>query len=171
MSRFKGYPRTVKSLSTNGNQEWTIVDELYARRDLPSERRLANEVQRVDQSTSIFQTCNDVAMSEETEESQTPVYRSGKDGPVGVPTGLIFIRFGTDTPLQSRRDQLKELGYEIAKGAAVTEGGWVRHNSGFCEASLSNSAKLHEIDGVCVVEPQFLMSRQSKSSRGPMQRR
>ncbi|MEM8671726.1 MAG: hypothetical protein AAGG48_29680 [Planctomycetota bacterium] len=170
MCRFKGYPRSLKTKSIQGEQEWTIANNLYARTDLPSESPVADEVVRIDQETAICQPSGDVEMSEKTEESQTPVYRLGDNGPVGVPTGLIFIRFDKATSLDERREQLEELGFEVANEADTAEGGWVRHKSGSCEASLSNAARLHEVEGVRVVEPQFLLPRQSKSSRGPMGR-
>jgi hypothetical protein len=45
----------------------------------------------------------------------TPVYPLGPNGPQGVPSGRVFIRFRSQVPVEGRRQELKACGFSISE--------------------------------------------------------
>jgi len=88
----------------------------------------------------------------------TGVYRTGENGPLAVPTGLVFVRLSSDQDLQARSPDLAAAGFEIDKiSSAGKNAGWVRHVSGQIDQSLQDFPALSQLADAVVVEPQMLM--------------
>ena len=87
-----------------------------------------------------------------------PVYRAPPGGSLVVPTGRIFLRFAERVPLEQRRRELEELGYEIESVTPhALHAGWLRPKSGSIVESLKGVQGLEALADVVNVEPQMLM--------------
>ena len=92
----------------------------------------------------------------------TPVYASGGDGPLAVPTGRVFVRLAPGLSPSTRRAGFKAAGFSIEQLLAYApNAAWVRPISGGVAHSLSAPAlrALRAVPGVEHVEPQLLMAR------------
>ncbi len=87
-----------------------------------------------------------------------PVY-AAPDGPLAVPTGLIFVRFAPGTPAEERRADLERLGFELMQVPAYARNAaWVRLRGGDIAEPLARIHELLALPGVENVEPQMLMA-------------
>jgi hypothetical protein len=87
-----------------------------------------------------------------------PVY-AAPNGPLAVPTGLIFVRFTEGTSAAERRAELERLGFELVQVPAYARhAAWVRPQYGDIAAALTRTADLAALPGVDSVEPQMLMA-------------
>jgi hypothetical protein len=86
-----------------------------------------------------------------------PVY-AAPDGPLAVPTGLLFIRFAEGTSAAGRRAELERAGLEIVQiPGYAPHAAWVRARDGGIGASLEKVPAAEALPGVENVEPQMLM--------------
>ncbi len=86
-----------------------------------------------------------------------PVYAL-PEGPLAVPTGLLFIRFKEGTAAAERRGEIERSGYEIVKiPGYAPHAAWVRSRDGDIASSLRDMRSLASLRGVENVEPQMLM--------------
>jgi hypothetical protein len=87
-----------------------------------------------------------------------PVYRLGADGPLAVPTGLVFARFAEGVPVESRREALERAGYEVVEiPSYAPHAAWLRARSGEIADALAATAALEKLPDMEGVEPQMLM--------------
>jgi hypothetical protein len=87
-----------------------------------------------------------------------PVYRLGADGPLAVPTGLVFARFREGVAVESRRDELERAGYEVVEVPSYApHAAWLRARSGEIADALADTAALEALPDMEGVEPQMLM--------------
>lgn len=94
-------------------------------------------------------------------ERTTACYRLLPEGPLAVPTGLLFVRMPDGRPLESGRDDFENLGYRICEVLSFAQhAGWITHLSGDVAFSLAGIEKLAEVPGVQRVEPQMLIQGQ-----------
>ena len=88
-----------------------------------------------------------------------PVY-AAPDGPLAVPTGLLFVRFAEGTSAAGRRVELERAGFELVQVPGyASHAAWVRAREGGIAASLHKMADAEALPGVENVEPQMLMER------------
>jgi hypothetical protein len=94
----------------------------------------------------------------DTSPAVAPVYRLGKDGPLAVPTGRVFVRFRDGVSVESRRDALQRAGYEVVEiPSYAPNAAWLRARSGDLADSLAETGALEALSDVENVEPQMLM--------------
>jgi hypothetical protein len=90
----------------------------------------------------------------------TAVYRAGEGGPVGVPTGEVFVRFAAGTRAANHRSALAAAGFEIKEVPAYApHAAWVRARSHDAAEALAGLGRLAALPGVENVEPQLLSAR------------
>lgn len=95
----------------------------------------------------------------------TPVYASGGDGPLAVPTGRVFVRVAPSLTPSARRARFKAAGFAIEQVLSYApNAAWLRPIAGGIAHSLSEPAlrALRAVPGVVHVEPQLLMARVPK---------
>lgn len=90
----------------------------------------------------------------------TPVYRLGPNGPQGVPSGRVFIRFQSQVPVEGRRQGLEACGFFISEPLSYApHAAWLQSMDGNIATALNGFAKLRTLEDVVLVEPQMLMRR------------
>jgi len=88
----------------------------------------------------------------------TPVYRLGPNGPQGVPSGRVFVRFRSQIPVEGRRQDLKACGFFISEALSYAPyAAWLQSMDGNIATALNGFAKLRAIPDVVLVELQMLM--------------
>jgi hypothetical protein len=88
------------------------------------------------------------------------VYRAGEGGPVGVPTGQVFVRFAAGAAAEAQRQRLLEAGYEITEVPVYApHAAWLKARSGDPADALRGLGRLTALPGVEHVEPQILSAR------------
>lgn len=92
-----------------------------------------------------------------------PVYSVGRDGPLAVPTGRIFIRLAEGVRPETRRSQFASAGFEIERTLSYApNAAWLTPKEGGVARALSGLADLAKTPDVVHVEPQLLMQRALK---------
>ncbi len=90
----------------------------------------------------------------------TPVYRLGPNGPQGVPSGRVLIRFRSQVPVEGRRQELETCGFFISEPLSYApHAAWLRSMDGNIATALNRFAKLRTLQDVVLVEPQMFMRR------------
>ena len=88
----------------------------------------------------------------------TPVYRLEPNGPQGVPSGHVFIRFRSQVPIEGRGKELKACGFSVSEPLSYApHAAWIQSLDGNIATALNGLAKLRALQDVVVVEPQMLM--------------
>ena len=104
--------------------------------------------------------CRGVPDDEIADAPSTPlvaVYHVGQAGPLAVPTGDVFVRFGDKESLQDKREAIEKAGFSINQVLSYApQAGWVRPTSGEVHDALTGFRRLEQIAGVQSVEPQML---------------
>ena len=89
-----------------------------------------------------------------------PVYSSGRDGPLAVPTGRVFVRLAAGVTPDERRADFAAMGFEIEKTMSYApNAAWLRPTTGGAAMALRALGKLEKVPGVVHVEPQMLLER------------
>jgi hypothetical protein len=92
-----------------------------------------------------------------------PVY-AAEDGPLAVPTGLVFVRFAPGTRAADRRPALEDTGFQVMQlPGYAPHACWVRPRAGGIAAALHGLIRLAALPGVEHVEPQLLTARAPRS--------
>ncbi|MGH1542175.1 MAG: hypothetical protein ACRBHB_17235 [Arenicella sp.] len=141
---------------------WQLVKDLYALTDAPHSSVIENEVQRID-ATTVVVRANKSHQSAQSTTKLHPVYRNGSNGPLGVPTGSIYVRLKNQKELIDYTDEFAGLGFEIEK-QSIAGTGWLKHKSASLEATLQSAEHLSTLEGVALVEPQFITASSSRRS-------
>ena len=90
-------------------------------------------------------------------ERLRPVYRLLPDGPMVIPTGMVFARFEESLKAEERSSQLAEAGYEIdTVPAYAPHCAWLKPADGQVSSGLARIATLRKVPGIVNVEPQML---------------
>jgi hypothetical protein len=98
----------------------------------------------------------------------TPVYRLEPNGPQGVPTGNVFIRFRLKVSVEGRQKDIEACGFSIRESLSYApHAAWLRSQDGNIATALNGIAKLRDLIDVELVEPQMLMRRMQRSPDGP----
>jgi hypothetical protein len=88
----------------------------------------------------------------------TPVYRLGADGPLAVPTGLVFLRLESDRRIENYEEKIERAGYRIARKLDYAPGsGWLESASGSIADALRRIEGLDSVPHVENIAPQMLM--------------
>lgn len=86
----------------------------------------------------------------------------GGAGGLAVPTGRVFVRFAEAIKIETRADELRNLGYRITQMLSYApNAGWLEAVDG-ADSALQNIAGVEKLRGVVNVEPQLLSPRESK---------
>ncbi|MBW4641278.1 MAG: hypothetical protein KME05_24300 [Gloeocapsa sp. UFS-A4-WI-NPMV-4B04] len=97
---------------------------------------------------------------DELNNTLSPIYTLQPDGSLAVPTGLIFIRFVAGVNVESRREAIKQAGYEVTDSLSYApQAAWLRAQSGKILDALVGISRLEAIPDVENIEPQMLMAR------------
>jgi hypothetical protein len=92
-----------------------------------------------------------------------PVYATD-DGPLAVPTGLLFVRFTPSTRAADRRRSLEDAGFDVVQlPGYAPHACWVRPRAGGIAAALHGVTRLAALPGVEHVEPQLLTARGART--------
>ena len=95
----------------------------------------------------------------------TPVYRLEPNGPQGVPSGHVFIRFRSQVSAEERRQELNACGFFIRESLSYApQAAWLQSMDGNIATALHGFAKLRDLNDVVLVEPQMLMRRMKRAS-------
>lgn len=95
----------------------------------------------------------------------TPVYRLKPNGPQGVPSGHVFIRFQTQISVEERRQELNARGFSIRESLSYApQAAWLQSTDGNIATALHNFAKLRDLNDVMLVEPQMFMRGMMRAS-------
>ncbi len=95
----------------------------------------------------------------------TPVYRLEPNGPQGVPSGKVFIRFQSQVPVEGRQQELEACGFSIRESLSYApHAAWLRSRDGNIATALNDIAKLRDLNDIELVEPQMLMRRVQRLS-------
>lgn len=86
-----------------------------------------------------------------------PVYALAPGGPLHVPTGSVFVRFRDGISPRSKRDRLRQAGFEIERTQG--QGAWLRPASGRIADALNQLPRLAGDPDVVNAEPQMLTQR------------
>jgi hypothetical protein len=98
-------------------------------------------------------------------EDVLPVYSAGKEGPIAVPTGRVFVRLREGVRPDERRRQFADAGFEIEKILPYAPGAaWLRPAEGGVGEALDRMTVLEELPDVVHVEPQMLLERALRDS-------
>jgi hypothetical protein len=91
------------------------------------------------------------------------VYSEGQDGPLAVPTGLIFVRLGGSVRPQARSGEFARAGFRIERTLSYApDAAWLRAARGGAAAALAGLEGLRNVPDVVHVEPQMLRERALK---------
>ncbi|GJL70584.1 MAG: hypothetical protein NPIRA06_32190 [Nitrospirales bacterium] len=94
----------------------------------------------------------------------TPVYRLEPNGPQGVPSGRVFIRFQSHVSVEGRREELEACGFLIRESLSYApHAAWLQSQDGNIATALHGMAKLRDLNDIELVEPQMLMRRMQRS--------
>jgi hypothetical protein len=92
-----------------------------------------------------------------------PVYELHPGGSLGVPTGLVFIRFIDAETLESRRDDLTRAGFDVERVLSYAPGAaWLKPRTGRIEDGLRGIDVLKRLPGVENVEAEMKSTRQAR---------
>jgi len=95
----------------------------------------------------------------------TPVYRLEPNGPQGVPSGRVFIRFQPQISVEERRQELNACGFSIRESLSYApHAAWLQSRDGNIATALHGVAKLRDLSDVVLVEPQMFMRRMKRPS-------
>ncbi|HNP30086.1 MAG TPA: hypothetical protein PKK23_13645 [Nitrospirales bacterium] len=98
----------------------------------------------------------------------TPVYRLEPNGPQGVPSGKVFIRFQSHVPVEGRRQELEACGFLIHESLSYApHAAWLQSQDGNIATALHGMAKLRDLNHIELVDPQMLMRRVQRSPDDP----
>lgn len=99
----------------------------------------------------------------------TPVYRLEPNGPQGVPSGNVFIRFRSQVSVEGRQPEIEACGFYIRESLSYApHAAWLRSQDGNIATALNGIAKLRDLNDMELVEPQILMRRVQRSSDGSL---
>ena len=86
-----------------------------------------------------------------------PVYRAAGGGPIAVPTGRVFVRFGEGTRAEDRADELGAAGFAVESVPGYApQAAWLRARSGRLTDALGDLDAVRGLPGVELVEPQLV---------------
>jgi hypothetical protein len=92
-----------------------------------------------------------------------PVYSAGPEGPLAVPTGLVFVRLKENVRPGARRAQFAKAGFRIDRTLAYApNAALLRASRGGVESALAGLEALRKVADVEHVEPQVLLERALK---------
>jgi hypothetical protein len=87
-----------------------------------------------------------------------PVYQLLPNGPLAVPTGLVFVRFDEAISLKEKTPVISRTGYRIDQVLSYApHAGWLRAESDSISDALRGIDRLEALENVANVEPQVLM--------------
>ncbi|MEH2447826.1 MAG: hypothetical protein V7K18_19215 [Nostoc sp.] len=90
----------------------------------------------------------------------SPIYTLQPNGSLAVPTGLVFIRFAEGVDVESQREVINRVGYEIAQSLDYApHAAWLRAQSGKIADAIAGIPQLEAIPKVENIEPQMLMEK------------
>jgi hypothetical protein len=94
-----------------------------------------------------------------------PVYSAGRDGPLAVPTGRIFVRLDDGVTPGERSAQFESLGLRIEKTLPYApNAAWLCPARGGAAEALRVLGEVEQVPGVAHAEPQMLMQRTTKKA-------
>ncbi|MEH2393575.1 MAG: hypothetical protein V7K21_18590 [Nostoc sp.] len=90
----------------------------------------------------------------------SPIYTLQPNGSLAVPTGLVFIRFAEGVDVESQREVINRVGYEVAQSLDYApHAAWLRAQSGNIADAIAGIPQLEAIPKVENIEPQMLMEK------------
>ena len=93
-------------------------------------------------------------------EETGPVYSVGKDGPLAVPTGRVFVRLAQGVRPADRREHFAKAGFEVERTLSYApNAAWLHATDGDVGQALAGIATLEKLPDVVHVEPQMLLER------------
>jgi hypothetical protein len=164
---FQKYPRTVRFDKERADQVFVQTPNYYA---------LQGDQPAPDQAEAIRLSDRVTILPGKPEGSAgashpaggasltiTPVYRLGANGPLAVPTGLVFLRLGQERRIEDYADGIALAGYRIARKLDYApNSGWLESATGSIADALRRIDELESLPHVENVAPQMLMQSVSR---------
>jgi hypothetical protein len=99
----------------------------------------------------------------DAEGNAGPLYAVSDDGPRGLATGRVLVRFSEEIPFNEQAAKIASAGFVVEQAMSYApHAGWVHATSGRVSDALTNLGRLAELPGVEHIEPQLLFSRALK---------
>jgi hypothetical protein len=150
------YPRQLSQSQRKDQQPFRLQEDYYAVHGRTPGARAAGTLFELKEGEIAVYRGNPAA-GESKERQVGPVY-SLPDGPLAVPTGLLFVRFKEGASAAQHRDEIEHSGYEIVQiPGYASNAAWVRSRRGDIASSLQGMQSLESLPEVEHVEPQMLM--------------
>jgi hypothetical protein len=150
------YPRRVGASQKQGGEPFELQEDHYAVHGPQAGSRPADALFEL-AGGAISVHRGEAPAGAARDEQIGPVY-ARPEGPLAVPTGLLFVRFGEGDSAAEHREEIERRGYEIVDiPAYAPHTAWVRDRKADIASSLRGMDALSSMPGVENVEPQMLM--------------
>ena len=155
---FSAFPERIRASSKRPDLLYYRVPEHYAiQGPLPAQLVQSILLHFSGQSIAVCGGAPDLQLMQNKSVSITPVYALEPNGPLAVPTGLVFVRFKEGINAETQDQALASAGYTITDiPPYATHTAWVRHQSEDIAAALTHLSSLETLSDVVNVEPQML---------------
>lgn len=167
MARITDFPPTLRASTEHPDVVYTRADDYYAVQGSKGEKGAKGTEARGAQSGAAVMSLNEGAIT--VHQGKPTATRSvgnhvsavyARDSALAVPTGQVFVRFATSVQAESRREQLRKVGYEIAQMVSYApNAAWLKSAQDDVADALNNIPKLEAMESVENVEPQLLTPR------------
>jgi len=150
----------VLDKSSDTSVEWTLQPDLVAVSDSQDLESSDYQIQSVDK---IQPDTNEKTLDGDQDASfHFPVYRIGEEGPLGVPTGVLYVRLVKGASLTSLESKFKNLGLVVLRTSPISTTGWLEHESSDLNIALSIIEQLDKLSEILVIEPQVIYQKENK---------
>lgn len=155
---FQAYPRELKASTADSDQVCRREELYFAVQELLEEQNdLFVEWRSSGDRITVFRGHPDKLDPAPDRRRLRPVYRLLPDGPLLVPTGLVFVRFKEGVPAEDRRRQIAEAGFAVDSiPPYAPHGAWLKPADGEVSSALSGIGALEALPDMVNVEPQLL---------------
>jgi|GEM_PF-6817109 len=154
MATVNKFPEKIPH-SLQNNTMFYRTDDLFALEG-SSHKNAMYELTTRSKVFSVF----DSRSSSEKPDSAIPLYKLGESGAPVLPTGLVFVRFSSETIIEAMESSLKSIGYRIAnERTGHHNAAWLESIDGSIETALANLRQLGSLQEIEEVQPQFLSRR------------
>ncbi len=158
------FPMEFRAPARKGERTFSAVDG-YCAVQLKSLSRtpLDEEVQRIDEHIAMCRGEVSALMKKYPDAEVTPLYREGKLGAPGVPTGRIFLRLDENHAIRDQEQLLRDLGFRLETvNDAIPNAGWITRLDNDRVQALMQMDRLSSVESLESAEPQLIRPSQRK---------
>jgi len=156
---FSNFPDNIRYSAKHRDLTYSRMRGYYALRPEPGTKASGHALIVLDDGTEVYKGDPSEA-GVMGNAILAPIYRLQPSGALAVPTGLVFVRFKDQVPVESHREEIEQDGFEIAQTLDYApNAAWLRPLSGDIGQALNSIAQLEQLPDVESVEPQMLTAR------------